>query len=103
IVAVAYINSIGKPEATAMYDIDATIGGLIQQASPNDGVLKAVGKLGVTGSDNWAFDISATADLQNTAWLVTGKTLHTVDLATGAATVVGDIDSEALRDIAILP
>lgn len=103
IVAVAYTNSVGKPEATAMYDIDATIGGLIQQAPPNDGVLKAIGKLGVTGSDNFALDISATADLQNTAWLVAGKTLHTVDLATGAATVVGDIDSEALRDIAILP
>lgn len=103
IVAVAYTNSVGKPEATAMYDIDATIGGLIQQAPPNDGVLMAIGKLGVTGSDNFALDISATADLQNTAWLVAGKTLHTVDLATGAATVVGDIDSEALRDIAILP
>ena len=103
IVAVAYTNSVGKPEATAMYDIDATIGGLIQQAPPNDGVLKAIGKLGVTGSDNFALDISATVDLQNTAWLVAGKTLHTVDLATGAATVVGDIDSEALRDIAILP
>jgi hypothetical protein len=103
IVAVAYTNSVGKPEATAMYDIDATIAGLIQQIPPNDGVLKAIGKLGATGADNWAFDISATADLQNTAWLVAGKTLHTVDLATGAATVVGDIDSAALRDIAILP
>ncbi len=103
IVAVAYTNSVGKPEATAMYDIDATIGGLIQQAPPNDGVLKAIGKLGVTGSENFALDISATADLQNTAWLVTGKTLHTVDLSTGAAAVVGDIDSDALRDIAILP
>lgn len=103
IVAVAYTNSVGKPEATAMYDIDATIGGLVQQAPPNDGVLMAIGKLGVTGSDNFALDISATADLQNTAWLVAGETLHTVDLATGAATAVGDIESEALRDIAILP
>lgn len=103
IVAVAYTNSVGKPEKTAMYDIDATIAGLIQQAPPNDGVLKAIGKLGVTGSDTWAFDISATADLQNTAWLIAGKTLHTVDLATGVATVVGDIEGGALRDIAILP
>lgn len=103
IVAVAYTNSVGKPEKTAMYDIDATIGGLIQQAPPNDGVLKAIGKLGVTGSDTFALDISATADLQNTAWLIAGKTLHTIDLTTGAATSVGDIEGEALRDIAILP
>ncbi len=49
IVAAAYINSIGKPEATAMFDIDATIVALIQQVSPNDGTLKAIGKLGVEG------------------------------------------------------
>ena len=32
IVAAAYINSYGKPEATGMYDIDATISALIKQA-----------------------------------------------------------------------
>lgn len=103
IVAVAYTNSVGKPEKTAMYDIDATIAGLIQQVPPNDGVLKAIGKLSVTGAETYAFDISATADLQNTAWLVAGKTLHRVDLATGAATAVGDIEADTLRDVAILP
>jgi len=103
IVAVAYTNSVGKPEKTAMYDIDATIAGLIQQAPPNDGVLKAIGKLGVTGAETYALDIAATADLQNTAWLVAGKTLHTVDLATGATTPVGDIEADPLRDLAILP
>ncbi len=103
IVAVAYTNSIGKPEATAMYDIDATIVGLIQQAPPNDGVLKAIGKLGVDSADSYAFDIAAQADLNNTAYLVVGGTLHTVALDTGAATAVGSIEGAALRDIAILP
>ncbi|RYD43850.1 MAG: DUF4394 domain-containing protein, partial [Verrucomicrobiaceae bacterium] len=69
IVAVAYTNSIGKPEATAMYDIDATIVALIQQAPPNDGILKAVGKLGVEGGSSYGFDISATEDLTNTEYL----------------------------------
>ena len=103
IVEAAYINSIGKPEATAMYDIDATIAALIQQAPPNDGTLKAIGKLGVEGS-SYAFDISATEDLTNTAWLVVDNTLHTVDLETGAATAVGaiaDLDG-MISDIAIL-
>ncbi len=103
IVAVAYTNSVGKPEKTAMYDIDATIVGLIQQAPPNDGVLKAIGKLGVDGGDSYAFDISATADLTNTAYLVVGNTLHTVALDTGVATAVGAIEGGALRDIAVLP
>lgn len=103
IVAVAYTNSIGKPEATAMYDIDATIVGLIQQAPPNDGVLKAIGKLGVDGADTYAFDIAADAALNNTAYLVVGSTLHTVALDSGAATAVGSIEGAALRDIAVLP
>lgn len=103
IVAVAYTNSVGKPEATAMYDIDATIAGLIQQAPPNDGVLKAIGKLGTEGAKAYAFDISATAELENTAYVVADGTLYTVALDTGAATVVGEITVDGvIRDIAIL-
>lgn len=104
IVAVAYINSIGKPEATAMYDIDATIVALIQQAPPNDGVLKAIGKLGVDGGSAYAFDIAATEDLTNTAYLVIDNVLHTVDLATGAAKAWGAIEGVegSITDIAIL-
>ena len=105
IVAVAYINSIGKPEATAMYDIDATIVALIQQAPPNDGVLKAIGKLGVEGGSSYAFDIAATEDLTNTAYLVIDNVLHTVDIATGAATAAGAIEGVegSIMDIAVLP
>lgn len=104
IVAAAYINSIGKPEATAMYDIDATIAGLIQQVSPNDGTLKAIGKLGVEGGSAYAFDISSTEDLTNTAYLVVDNVLHTVDLETGAATAAGPIEGVegTITDIAIL-
>lgn len=103
IVAAAYINSIGKPEATGMFDIDATIAALIKQAPPNDGTLAAVGKLGVEGS-SYAFDISSTEDLTNTAYLVVDNALHTVDLETGAATAVGAIEGVEgnITDIAIL-
>lgn len=104
IVAAAYINSIGKPEATGMFDIDATIGALIKQAPPNDGTLAAIGKLGIEGVDNYAFDISATEDLTNTAYLVAGAMLYTVNLETGAATAVGEITGVdgAITDIAVL-
>lgn len=104
IVAAAYINSIGKPEATKMFDIDATIVALIQQTSPNDGTLAAIGKLGIDGAANYAFDIASTADLANTAYLLAGTSLYTVDLETGAATAVGEIAGldGAITDIAIL-
>lgn len=105
IAAAAYTNSIGTPETTAMYDIDTTIVALIQQVSPNDGTLAAIGKLGVDGGDHYAFDIKADAEGSNTAYLVIGKSLHTVALDSGAATVVGDLTGfdGMLSDIAILP
>jgi hypothetical protein len=104
IVAAAYTNSIGTPDATAMYDIDSTIVALVQQTAPNDGTLAAIGELGIDGADNYAFDISSTEDLTNTAYLVAGSTLYTVDLESGAATEVGEIDGVdgAISDIAIL-
>lgn len=93
IAAAAYTNSFGKPEATAMYDIDTTIGALIRQTSPNDGTLAAVGKLGVAMDDTTpAFDIQTSADGTNMAWLVAGGTIYAVDLETGKATEAGMLE-----------
>lgn len=103
VVAVAYTNSVGKPDTTKMYDIDTTLG-LLQQTTPNDGVLATRGALGVSG-DAYAFDIAATADLVNTAFLVTGGAVHSVDLESGTATKMSDLSGieGSVRDIAILP
>lgn len=105
IVAAAYINALGKPEKTAMYDIDATIGALIQQTKPNDGSLKAVGKLGIAAAKTYAFDVSTTADGTNTAWLSADNGLYKIALDTGKATMVAKITgvSEMVRDLAVLP
>lgn len=105
VVAAAYINSYGKPEKTAMYDIDATIGALLQQVSPNDGTLKAIGKLGIGAAKSYAFDVHTTADGKNTAWLVADNTLYSVDLATGMAKAAGKIENAPgmIRDITVLP
>ena len=93
IVAAAYINSYGKPEATKMYDIDATIVAVIQQVSPNDGTLGAIGKLGIDDpADTYAFDVQTNEAMENMAWLVNGNMLYSVDLETGAATGVGMIE-----------
>ena len=106
IVSAAYTNSIGKPEKTAMYNLDATIGALIQQTKPNDGTLKAIGKLGLKEKPaTYAFDIQGMADGKNMAYLAAGKTFYTVNLETGAATEVGAITGvdNDVRDIAVLP
>ncbi len=105
IVAAAYTNSIGKPDATKMFDIDATIVALIQQTAPNDGTLAAIGKLGIEGASTYAFDIKATEDLTNTAYLVADNTLYTVNLESGAAESWGAIEGVdgMITDIAIMP
>lgn len=104
IVAGAYTNSVKGTKETALYDIDATIGSLIKQAPPNDGVLNAVGKLGVTAK-SYAFDIVSMGEGKNAAFLMADDTLHQVDLASGKATPVGKIAGVTgpVRDIAILP
>ncbi|MBD3764834.1 MAG: DUF4394 domain-containing protein [Rhodobacterales bacterium] len=105
IVAAAYTNSFGKPEKTAMFDIDATISGLIQQVAPNDGTLKAVGKLGVMLTGPVGLDVATTAEGTNTAWLAAMGGLHTADLATGAVTAswaITGTDAQ-VRDLTILP
>ncbi len=104
IVAGAYTNSVKGTKETALYNIDATIGGLIKQAPPNDGTLNAVGKLGVK-VDTVAFDIWSDGNGKNDAWLMSGGTLYSVDLASGKATEAAKISgvSGTVRDIAILP
>ncbi|UXS04828.1 DUF4394 domain-containing protein [Agrobacterium tumefaciens] len=106
IVAAAYTNSIGKPEKTAMYNIDAKIGALIQQTKPNDGTLKAIGKLGIKDMPaTYAFDVQGLDGGKNTAYLIANKTLYTVNLESGAATEVGAVSGleTDIRDITILP
>jgi len=103
IVAGAYTNSVKGAKETALFNIDATIGGLIKQAPPNDGVLGAIGKLGIK-VDDAAFDIWSDGAGKNEAWLMADGTLYSVDLATGKATEAAKISgvSGTVKDIAIM-
>lgn len=104
VVAGAYTNAFKGTKTTVLYDIDATIGALLRQAPPNDGILNAVGKLGVK-FDRAAFDIASDGMDRNAAWLMTGDSLYSVDLATGKATFAAKISGikGQVRDIAVLP
>ena len=105
IAAAAYINSYGKPESTGMFNIDTGAGTLVRQAPPNDGVLASVGPLGAAINGPVAFDVATTADGMNTAWLVAGGMLHTVNLETGMVSGSWQITGTdmVVRDITVMP
>jgi hypothetical protein len=104
IVAAAYSNSFGKPEKTALYDIDGALGAYLRQTKPNDGVLETKGMLGVTGARVWAFDVATDEAGADTGWMVADGVLHRVDVATGMATEAGRITGAPgpVRDLAAL-
>ncbi|MBL8768111.1 MAG: DUF4394 domain-containing protein [Planctomycetes bacterium] len=115
VVAVAYDRSVGNALATTLYGIDrvgsqlVTIGGIDGSPSPNDGVLTAIGVLGVTVGDEAAgFDISsqdgdAFVSLVDSSTGVTN--LYSLDLGTGTATSIGSVGNGAARyaGLAIAP
>ncbi len=102
VVAGAYSNSFKGTKETVLYDIDATIGALLRQAPPNDGVLNAIGKLGFKINGPVAFNIVSNGEgTPNEAWLANGGTLYKVDLMTGKATPAGKLPA-GTTDIAYM-
>jgi hypothetical protein len=105
VVAAGYTNSRAGAKETALYDVEAAQAILVKQAPPNDGILSTVGRLGVTVKGPVAFDVWSDGKGLNVGWLLTDRRLHSVDLATGAATMpkkVGGLKGRIL-DLAILP
>lgn len=91
VIAGAYSFSFKGTKETALYDIDATTGSFVRQAPPNDGILNTIGALGVKLDGPVAFNIVSEGEGKNAAWLVVGGKLHSVDMTTGKATLVGTI------------
>ena len=102
---IAHWSVFGKPEKTAMFDIDTGMSALIQQTKPNDGVLATIGALGATLEGPIGFDVATTAEGVNTAWLAANGGLHTVDLDSGKITASWPLQGAdaPLRDLTILP
>lgn len=99
VVAAAYINNDTNPAtATVLYGIDAARDVLVTQNPPNAGVLNTVGSLGVGATSIAGFDVSGADGVAYAALVPAGQpgnsaraSLYTIDLATGAATLVGKI------------
>lgn len=101
----AYANNVpgGVGGLTTLYDIDFNADTLVTQGSingtpvsPNNGILIAVGSLGVNVSPTVGFDISGDSGTAFASLVPAGSmgsSLYTLNLSTGAATLVGPIAS----------
>lgn len=103
VAAGAYTNSMKGAKGTELFHVDGSNGALVLQNPPNDGVLKTRGMVGVTGPADVVMDIANEGEGKNTAYLIAGNALYTVDLASGKATQVGMIKdmNGKLVDIAV--
>lgn len=94
---VGYTNNFSATCRTTVYYIDTSADRLMTSVNASAGILTPVGPLGVDATAIAGFDISTAPDGTNTAFAaltVMGTTsLYTINLQTGAATVVGPIGS----------
>jgi hypothetical protein len=116
VVGAAYSNNVpgGAAGQTTLYDIDSVLDRLFTQGtvnfppgtSPNTGTLFDVGDLGVDTTDLVGFDISGRSGVAFASLTpegAEGSSLYVINLATGAATLVGAIDGGSLlvRDVSV--
>jgi Domain of unknown function (DUF4394)/Bacterial Ig domain/Calx-beta domain/Domain of unknown function (DUF4214) len=100
VVGSAYNNvDVDTATGTTLYGIDSNLDILVTQNPPASGTLTTIGALGVDTSDQVGFDIAppvfgGSAFASMNASGTTG--LYTIDLTTGAATLVGSIDTGAV-------
>ncbi len=111
--ASAYTNSVAGTTATAttLYNYDLGLNIITTQNPPNNGTLNTVGASGIVANattPNLDLDIYSSAAGTNTAYLVanpgttTNTNLYTVNLTSGATTLVGAIGNGLVaRDITI--
>lgn len=101
----AYTNSAAGVASTTLYVIDPGTDVLAIQNPPNGGVLNTVGSLGVDASASTGLDISRRGNTAYAALSVAASTgLYRIDLATGAATLLGTIGNGAnVRGLAVEP
>ncbi len=93
VVASAYTNSFAGAVSTTLYNIDVARGVLALQNPPNNGTLITIGNLGVFSTNQVGFDILGGSGTAFASLTTAGgiSSLYTINLLTGAATLVGGI------------
>jgi 3D (Asp-Asp-Asp) domain-containing protein len=90
IVATAYANNVAGATTTTQYGIDADTDQLFIQNPPNAGTQTLVGSLGVDIAPGAGFDIVSVNGV-DMGYVSSGSSLYSVNLATGAATLLGNV------------
>lgn len=97
VVGAAYANNVNGALTTTLYGIDSNLDILVTQVPPNAGTLNTIGALGIDTTGAVGFDISRSGIAY--AALTDGRTslssLYTINLGTGAATLIGEIGGGA--------
>lgn len=95
ITAAAYTNSFLRaataPTTTMLFGIDYDLNVLVSQSPPNSGTLNTIGVLSNDFGPIGGFDIFTDAAGNNAGFVASGKTLYSIDLATGATTKLGTL------------
>lgn len=106
ITGTAYTNSVAGATSTVLYAIDSNRDILVTLPSPNNGKMTTVGTLGPNTTEFVGFDIAGDTGVAYATLTLggAGSSFYTINLTSGAATLVGNIDnSAALRGIAVAP
>lgn len=106
VVGSAYTNSVAGATSTQLYGIDTGLDILVTQAN-SAGTLGTVGGVSADLNDVLGFDISGSSGIAYASTEFVGQnrsTFWTIDLATGAGSLVGEIGGGAVvTSIATLP
>jgi hypothetical protein len=105
-IGAAYTNNEAGAASTALFMIDDGLDALLSAgANPNLGFLTTVGGLGINAAGDGGFDIAkdGTAYAALVPNGTTTPNLYTINLSTGAATLVGAINSERLLGLSAKP
>ena len=108
VVEAAYTNNDNNPATgTTLFYIDDVLNILVSTANPNAGLLNTVGALGVDTDQFLGFDIFTDLGGLNQAFasLQVGgvQGLYSINLGTGAATLLGVIGMNRLHGLAVAP
>lgn len=98
VVSSAYTNSVANAMSTQLYGIDTGLDILVTQAN-SAGTLNTVGPLGVDLNDTASFDISGASGIAyGTVVEANGarSLFWSVDLSTGASTILGEVGAGAI-------
>lgn len=107
IVHSAYNKNFKGTDSTVLYNIDSGLDALVIQDPPNDGGLKTVGLLGTDVTDIGGFDISGKTGVAYaaiTAADLSKTTFWTIDLGSGAGSMVGEVGGgSSLTALTVVP